>query len=239
MQKNYVAVIDSGLGGISLLIELIKEFPKERFIYFGDNLNAPYGEKRKSELLSLTTFNLNLFNEYNLKAIILACNTLSLSIRYELSLAFNIPIVCVFPPVFNLSGRRNLLLATTLSVNNLFPPKNVEVMPLLNLAVDVENTAPRFNNINLQKHFKGKSCEKFTYDNVILGCTHYVFLKKQIFDHFCPKNIISGNDYTIKILTKYLNKSKSLDNSYQNEPIFIGKCAKFNQNFYSKVAKWG
>ena len=49
MNNGYIALIDSGIGGISLLLELIKLLPNERFLYFGDNKNAPYGNKNKRQ----------------------------------------------------------------------------------------------------------------------------------------------------------------------------------------------
>ena len=79
MNNQYIAVIDSGIGGISVLRELIKSFPCEKFLYFGDNKNTPYGNKSKRDLLNLAIHNINILKSYPIKAIVLACNTLSVN----------------------------------------------------------------------------------------------------------------------------------------------------------------
>ena len=70
-----IAVMDSGLGGISVLRELVKIMPNERFLYFGDSINAPYGTKTKPEVLEITRKNLSLLKERGIKAFVIACNT--------------------------------------------------------------------------------------------------------------------------------------------------------------------
>ena len=57
MDNQYIAVMDSGIGGISVLTELIKNFPNQNFLYFGDNDNAPYGNRSKQDLLNLAIHN--------------------------------------------------------------------------------------------------------------------------------------------------------------------------------------
>ena len=64
MEKSYVAVIDSGIGGISVLKELIRLMPNERYIYLGDNKNAPYGNRTENDLFSLSMSNINLIKKY-------------------------------------------------------------------------------------------------------------------------------------------------------------------------------
>ena len=53
-KKDYIGVFDSGLGGISVLRELVKAMPQERFLYFGDSANAPYGQKPVEAVRQLT-----------------------------------------------------------------------------------------------------------------------------------------------------------------------------------------
>lgn len=78
MKKEYILVIDSGLGGMSVLLNLKNHFPTENFIYVLDNFYSPYGNKSKSELIKIS---INLvkkyINNFNLKLIIFACNTLT------------------------------------------------------------------------------------------------------------------------------------------------------------------
>ncbi|MBR5047137.1 MAG: aspartate/glutamate racemase family protein, partial [Eubacterium sp.] len=71
-----IAVFDSGMGGISVLREMVRLMPEEDFIYFGDSKNAPYGTKSMEEVKSLTLANIAyLLDRYHAKAIGVACNT--------------------------------------------------------------------------------------------------------------------------------------------------------------------
>ena len=74
--KRPIAVIDSGIGGISVLVHLVKELPGEDFVYFGDTVNAPYGSKTTDEICDVTVRNIQmLMSEYSVKAVVIACNT--------------------------------------------------------------------------------------------------------------------------------------------------------------------
>ncbi len=76
IKSDYIAVFDSGVGGISVLRHLRRELPNERFLYFGDSANAPYGSRTTQEVRALTLRAVQkLTTEYPVKAIVIACNT--------------------------------------------------------------------------------------------------------------------------------------------------------------------
>ena len=99
MDNRFIAVLDSGVGGLSVLCALQKKFPFERFLYFGDNGNAPYGSRSIRNLLSITIKNIDYIKSYGLKAIVVACNTLSVNIIYNIREYSNLPVFGIFPPV--------------------------------------------------------------------------------------------------------------------------------------------
>ena len=72
---DYIAVFDSGVGGISVLRQLLKELPQEKFLYFGDSINAPYGVRPREEVAQLTDAALQKLLPRGLKAFVIACNT--------------------------------------------------------------------------------------------------------------------------------------------------------------------
>ena len=74
-KKDYIAVFDSGVGGISVLRHLRRELPNERFLYFGDSANAPYGTRPTGEIRNLTLAAAEKLMERGLKALVVACNT--------------------------------------------------------------------------------------------------------------------------------------------------------------------
>ena len=70
-----IGVFDSGLGGISVLKELVKSMPNEKFIYYGDSANAPYGTKTKEEITERCEKIIEFFLKEGVKAVVIACNT--------------------------------------------------------------------------------------------------------------------------------------------------------------------
>ncbi len=75
-RNEYIAVFDSGVGGISVLRHLRRELPRERFLYFGDSANAPYGSRPTEQVRALTLAAVErLTARYPVKALVIACNT--------------------------------------------------------------------------------------------------------------------------------------------------------------------
>ena len=100
MDKNApIVVFDSGVGGVSVLRALVRELPTERFVYFGDSANAPYGPRTTEEIRALTLEHLTrLKEEYDFKAAVIACNTATSAAIGELRAAWpELPIVGIEP----------------------------------------------------------------------------------------------------------------------------------------------
>ena len=74
-KNEYIAVFDSGVGGISVLRQLRRELPAERFLYFGDSANAPYGDRSVEEVRGLTLAAARKLMGRGVKALVVACNT--------------------------------------------------------------------------------------------------------------------------------------------------------------------
>lgn len=99
-KNDYIAVFDSGVGGISVLKRLMAILPRERFLYYGDSANAPYGNRPEPEILALTLTAVEKTMAFPVKALVIACNTATavaidtLRQRYP-----DIPIVGIEPAV--------------------------------------------------------------------------------------------------------------------------------------------
>ena len=116
MKEGYIALIDSGVGGLSLLFELLKIMPGENYIYYGDNDNAPYGNKHLRNLMELTKRNIDAIKQYKIKVLAVACNTLSVNLFNEIKDYSGLEVFGVFPPVETASILGDsLLLATELT----------------------------------------------------------------------------------------------------------------------------
>ena len=83
MNSCPIGVFDSGVGGLSVFSQLVKLLPEEDYIYFGDTLNLPYGNKSKEQLVEITDNIFNFFKQKNVKAVVMACNTTS-AVTYDI-----------------------------------------------------------------------------------------------------------------------------------------------------------
>ncbi len=236
MNKQYIAVLDSGIGGLAVLEELQRNVHGENFLYFGDNQNAPYGNKNKREILSLTVNNLLEMDMQKIKAIVFACNTLSVTIREEVQNIFGVPVFGVFPPCESsiLAGRNTLVLSTVRTASMLnCRNSSLKIVGLPYLAGEIEKYYPNIDEINLNKHFEPLFGEHF--DDIILGCTHYNLIKKRIFDYFCPQNIMSGIDNLIIQIKRWQKREEKCKNVSKSQVFFCGNCADYNRKIFEKV----
>lgn len=239
MKSSYIAVLDSGIGGLSVLKALVKEFPSEKFLYLGDNDNAPYGNKSKHQLLNITYKNIRLIERFPIKALVLACNTLSTNLMLDIKKVCSVPVFGIFPPIneCRIKGEKTLLLSTVNTAKTFKKCETCDVVGLTTLARDIELVAPEFDKLDvIDVIYKQKQgdfvSKKGYYDTLILGCTHYEFVKNQIVDHFCPKKIISGTNTMVKKLKNFLSNQKSLANYSKKQVLFIGNNSKFNEKIF-------
>ncbi len=236
MNDGYIAVLDSGVGGLSVLSELTKAFPNERFLYFGDNDKAPYGNRTDHDLWSITLNNIIYVLSFNVKALVVACNTLSVTILERIRAFVSVPCFGVFPPVERclVEGDKTLLISTVKTAEKFVRYENLRVIGLPNLVKDIENNLFSLNKVNIKRHIPNRNicCE-----TLILGCTHYNFVKFGIIDHFRPAKILSGAEFTVKQVENILRLRKSLVIPRRFEVLFVGKNSKLNQIFWEKVVK--
>lgn len=189
-----IAVFDSGMGGISVLRELVKIMPNENYIYFGDSANAPYGTKTLEEVRSLTCNHAkNLFEE-GAKGLVVACNTAtSAAVRILREKYPDIPIVGIEPAVKPAAQCTNhprvLVMATPMTIRE---EKFRNLMSRYESEADIIPLAcPGLMDFVERGDLEGEDLRKylvellFSYshenvDAVVLGCTHYPFVKPVI-----------------------------------------------------------
>ena len=192
---NYIGVFDSGVGGISILKECVALLPNENFYYFGDSANNPYGDRSPEEVLELSMHAMEHMIKNGVKALVIACNTATsiagkeLRKRYETD---KFPVIGVEPAVKPAAlapeGDRILVMATanTLSqkkyfqlVKNWGSDQEIIPLPCVGLAQRIEKGDFEGEDLlellhSLLDPYVGK------VDSIVLGCTHYPFIKKQI-----------------------------------------------------------
>ena len=105
-KEDFIAVFDSGVGGISVLRHLRRLMPGERYLYFGDSANAPYGTKTKDEVEALTFAAARRLMTRGVKALVVACNTATSAAIHDLREAYPDTIVIGIEPALKLAYDR-------------------------------------------------------------------------------------------------------------------------------------
>lgn len=193
-KENPIAVFDSGLGGVSVLRELIKIMPNENYIYFGDSANAPYGIKTTEEVRKLTCEHAKWLFENGAKGLVVACNTAtSAAVRVLRETYPYIPIVgiepAVKPAVQSKDHPRVLVMATPMTIREQKFHKLMdkyhdqgEIIPLPCPGLMDFVERGDLDGIDLQKYLTELLFEyrHNPVDAAVLGCTHYPFVKDMI-----------------------------------------------------------
>ena len=182
-----IGVFDSGVGGLSVLKELLKQLPNENFLYFGDTLRVPYGDKSIEELVKCTKRILDFFKTKNVKCVIVACNTCSANTIELVKDEYDFEILGLIEPAAKYIGGLNIkklgLIATTATIKSNAYAKAIEPFgikvfskncPQLVKIVESANTdTPEVLDI-LKEYLNPLLNENI--EKLILGCTHYPFL---------------------------------------------------------------
>lgn len=192
-----IGVFDSGLGGITVLKELIKYHPKEEYIYVGDNKNLPYGEKSKDELLRLSTKIINFLIEKKVDLILIACGTVSSNIYDELKEKYKIPIFNIIDTTvikIKESNIKNLaVLGTPATINtHIFKDKlkNLNVTEIscgAFVSLIEDKMDEKFKWLYIDQYLK--RIKNDGIKDIVLGCTHYPLLQEDIKNYLGDVNI--------------------------------------------------
>ena len=203
-KDDYIAVFDSGVGGISVLRQLQKLMPQEKFVYFGDSANAPYGSRPTEEVRQLTlAVAEKLTTEYPVKALVVACNTATAAAIKLLRKKYPDLIVVGIEPALKLAadsfpGGRLGVLATEVTLRE---EKFDELMHRFDEQCTVYKI-PAPGVANLIEAGKNDSPEMIALlrslldpyvgklDALVLGCTHYPFVTRNIAAIMGPKTTL-------------------------------------------------
>lgn len=198
MRNSPIAVIDSGVGGLSLLKPLVQKFPNENFVYFADNEYMPYGNKSakflKSHLLQIVEY---LQQNFNVKLVILACNTAS-----KVALDFLNKHCSVEVLGLDLAKYSGTVLCTKLTSKLLYP--NSHCLPCPSLAKYIEDNY--FDKGKLQKKINSIiKANNLQTSNIILGCTHYELVSNLFAKSTTGKLILPAQEFVKSFTLKQPN----------------------------------
>ncbi|MGP4120367.1 glutamate racemase [Psychrobacter aquimaris] len=200
-----IGLFDSGVGGLSVYLHLAQQLPAERYIYYADTLNVPYGNRDSADIEALTLIAIDWLYEQGCKLIVIACNSAS---AYALETARRrypqLPIVGLVPalkPAISASkSGRVVVLATKATLNGTLlnevidhfaKPNNTVVTKYFDpqLVPWVEAGMPEQDDTALRLRQQLTLFAHDGVDQLVLGCTHYPFFKTFLLDEIAQQRL--------------------------------------------------
>ena len=214
-----IGVFDSGIGGITLLHEIILQLPDEQYCYYADTENVPYSTKTEDQIKSYVDEAVNYFFQRKVKVIVLACNTATNVCIEDLRSRYTLPIIAIQPAVKvavdnDPLHRKILVCATPITLRSVRFQRLVDLLGANNL---VERLAlPELVKLAEAEIFDEKatqyikdSLEQFDikrFGSLVLGCTHFTYFEP-IFKKIAPHlSIYDGNEGTARHLKNILGR---------------------------------
>lgn len=193
--KKPIAIFDSGIGGLTVMGQIIKQLPNEDLIYFGDTARVPYGIKSPQTIVRFAEEAANFLLKYDPKMIIVACNTASAVAMPKLENTLKIPVCGVVRPgakaaVKATQNKRVGIIATKATVDSQAYHVSIQdidarvsvfgkpcplFVPLVEEGRESDDAAVKLITSEYLSELK-----KNDIDTLVLGCTHYPLLKKAI-----------------------------------------------------------
>lgn len=195
LKDGAIGIFDSGIGGLTVAKEIIKNLPGENIIYLGDTARVPYGTKSKNTVIKYAESNSNFLLSKGVKLLVVACNTASAYALKSLEDSLSIPIIGVIKPgakkAVESTYNGNIgVIGTPSTINS--EAYKVEIKKINPEAKVFSKACPLFVPLAEEGWFDSDIAEsiaskylnelkKFDIDTLILGCTHYPILKKTIY----------------------------------------------------------
>lgn len=229
-KEGKIGIFDSGIGGVTVLKEIIKLLPNENYVYYSDSINNPYGDKSDDEIKNICDNIVKYFIDADCKVIVIACNTASAKAAEFLRKKYNDMIFIAIEPAYKMVydysyNSPTLVMATKGTIEsekfNLLLKKydnhQTILLPCIGLADTIEKGSNEDIKNYLNEHllqYKGK------IKNVVLGCTHYPLIENEIRDVLGDVTFFNGAPNLAKHLKDILIE-KDLLNSINGEIEFI------------------
>ncbi len=211
-----IGVFDSGMGGLTVLHKALEMIPYADFLYYADEKNVPYGEKKRDEIVAFADEAVGYMVKNGVDAVVIACNTAtSCAIRF-LREKYGIPFVGMEPAVklavekYSVPGKRVLVTATPLTVREeklarliekVDPSHIADTLALPGLVRFAEKN--EFESAAVEEYLRKSlvGCDVANYSAVVLGCTHFNYFKDTFRRLFPPQTaIVDGSEGTVKRL---------------------------------------
>jgi glutamate racemase len=250
--KQAIGVIDSGVGGLTVAREVMRQLPKEKIIYLGDTARCPYGPRSGKEVKQFTWQLTDFLLKKNIKMLVIACNTATAVALDEIRKELSIPVLGVIYP-----GARSAIKVTANyqigvigTIGTVKSGAYEKALKSLNSKVAIQSLAcPKFVPLVESGEYDGPVATKLVeeslkpfqnakLDTLILGCTHYPLLEPLIKKVMGKEvNIISSGDETAREISTILHHNGMLEAS-DEEPVHEFYTTGSKTIFTKIASKW-
>lgn len=230
-RNSKIGIFDSGIGGSTVLKEILKVLPNEDYIYYSDSINNPYGDRKKEEIIEICKNNVKLLIDKKCKIIVIACNTAVATAIEPLRKIYSKKMFIGIEPAYKMVHDYNphgvtLVMATKRTIeserfNILFNKYNnhkTYLLPCVGLADIIEQGKKEELKIYLKETL---SPYKGIVENVVLGCTHYPLIKDEIEKELGKVKFFDGSNRLAIHLKQVLKEKKLLNNIGKSDIEFI------------------
>ena len=207
-----IGIFDSGIGGVTVFREILKELPHYSYLYYSDSKNNPYGDKSQEDLFQITENVVDYLVGHGCQIIVIACNTASAICKDYLRSKFDVPILAI-EPAYKMVNDTNpkgktLILATKGTIESQkfrelyqkYDNHHTAIYECVGLADLIEQNKQEEIEEYLKKHlskFRG-------VENVVLGCTHYPLIQEQLRGVLGDVNFFDGSRGVVEELKRVI-----------------------------------
>lgn len=250
MNNKYIGVFDSGMGGLTVVKSVIETMPNENIIFLGDTANLPYGIHTMEQITEFVLNDVKFLSRFDLKAIVIACNTADCAAREKVESLYPLPVFGVIGPTAEKAAKATHnnkigVIATNATVNSGIYEKNIKAV---NPSAEVTGVAcPKLVPLIESGHFsKGDAATETALeeyliplkaqgiDTLVLGCTHYPLISDIIADMLPDVNIISSSAAETEALKNGLYQNGLQSDSAEGDRKFY---VSGNTEYFESLAK--
>ena len=231
--NNLIGIFDSGVGGFSVLEKLLQVLPDENYLYYSDNKNNPYGEKSDEELFSIVSEVVDYLKKQGCKLIVIACNTATTKCIKKIKEFYSDLIFVGTVPAIKVACdkefKNTLVMATPATIeserceelvrDNKRNDQNIYLVSCNGLANAIELGKKDL----VDKILKGIFDEyrDKNIDSIVLGCTHYPFVKNEIKEEMPNATLLDGSMGVAKEVKRQLEINNLVNNSDEKGKVYI------------------
>lgn len=220
-----IGVFDSGIGGLTVVREMMRQMPDERIVYFGDTARVPYGNKSKSTVIRYSRQIVKFLKKQRVKAIVVACNTASALALPEVTMSTDVPVLGVIEPAVRMAvdstknGRIGVIATTGTIESGIYEDYLQRVNPRYQVygkacPLFVPLVEEGLTHDSITEEMAGRYLKDLQYkdiDTLILGCTHYPLLRTLLRKVVGPQVNLVNPAYETAIELKDLLTRMDLD----------------------------